>query len=77
MLLRQHIVVLMRPIAFAAAQLNVVLRDGSVSPIPAAPRGGPDPVAADGVAGAAQDAEWSVGATVDDGDDVVGGEVAA
>jgi hypothetical protein len=32
---RQHIVALMRPIAFAAAQLNVVLHDASVSPIPA------------------------------------------
>jgi hypothetical protein len=28
-------VVLMRPFAFAAAQLNVVLHDGAVSPIPA------------------------------------------
>jgi hypothetical protein len=32
---RQHIVAVMQPIAFAAAQLNVALRDGAVSPIPA------------------------------------------
>lgn len=76
-LLRQHIVAVMRPIAFATAQLNVALRDGSVSPIPAAPRGESDPVAAGGVAGAAQGAERSVGAPVDDGDDALGGEVAA
>lgn len=38
---RQHIVALMQPIAFAAAQLNVALRDGAVSPIPViSPRDG-------------------------------------
>jgi hypothetical protein len=30
----------MRPIAFAAAQLNIALRDSSLSPIPAVPSNG-------------------------------------
>jgi hypothetical protein len=40
-LLRQHVVALMRPIAFAAAQLNVALQDGAVSQIPAVPTARP------------------------------------
>jgi hypothetical protein len=39
-LLRQHVVAVMRPIAFAAAQFNVALRDSSVSPMPAVPSKG-------------------------------------
>jgi hypothetical protein len=76
-LVRQHIVALMRPIAFAAAQLNVALRDGAVSPIPAVPRRGSDAGAAGGVAAATQHAERAGGTALDDGDDVVGGQVAA
>jgi hypothetical protein len=60
----------MRPFAFAAAQLNVVLHDGA--PIPAIELGGS---AAAGVAAAAEDAERAGGAAVDDGNNVVGGEV--
>jgi hypothetical protein len=33
-LLRQHIVAVMRPIVFAAAQFNIALHDGSLTPIP-------------------------------------------
>lgn len=36
-LLRQQIVAVMRPIAFAAAQVNLALRDSSMSPMPAVP----------------------------------------
>lgn len=54
---RQHIVVLMRPIAFAAAQLNVALRDASVSPIPAIPAVELDASAARSVTASAQRAE--------------------
>lgn len=74
--MRQHIVVLMRPIAFAAAQLNVALHDGAMSPIPAIPSFELDANAARGVT-SAEHAEGPVGAAVDDGEDVVGGEVAA
>jgi hypothetical protein len=75
-LVRQHIVALMRPIAFAAAQFNVALRDGAVSVIPAVPRRGSD-AAAGGVAAATQHAKRAGGTALDDGDDVVGGQVAA
>jgi hypothetical protein len=74
-LLRQHIVGMMRPIAFAAAQLNVALHDGAVSPIPAI-----SSLDLDGALRAspsAGDAQKSGDAGVDHGDDVVGREVAA
>jgi hypothetical protein len=35
MLLRQHVVALMRPIAFAAAQFNLALHDAALMPLPA------------------------------------------
>jgi hypothetical protein len=75
-LLRQHIVALMRPIAFAAAQLNVVLHDGAVSPIPAIPSFELDSSATHRVAAPAEHAERAACASVNDGDDMVGGEVA-
>jgi hypothetical protein len=74
-LLRQHIVALMRPIAFAAAQLNVALRDGAVSPIPEVPRFDLGVGAAAGVATPAEHAERFTGAPADDWDDVVDREV--
>lgn len=76
-LVRQHIVALMQPIAFAAAQLNLALHDGSVSPIPALSSFDLDASTARRVAASAQRAEWTVGASVDDGDEMVGGEIAA
>ena len=74
---RQPIVALMQPIAFAAAQLNLALHDGSLSPIPVLSSFDLDASAARSVTRSAQRAEWAVGAAVDDGDDMVGGEIAA
>jgi hypothetical protein len=65
----------MRPIAFAAAQLNVALRDGAVSPIPEVPRFDLGVGAATGVAVSAEHAEPSTGAAADERDDVVDREV--
>ena len=75
--MRQHIVALMRPIAFAAAGLNVALHDGAVSPIPAISTSDLDASAARSVAAPAQRAERSGRAALDDRDDVIRGEVAA
>jgi hypothetical protein len=46
-LLRQQIVASMRPIAFAAAQVNLALRDSSVSPMPTVRASGAGRSAAD------------------------------
>jgi hypothetical protein len=67
----------MQPIAFAAAQLNLALHDGSVSPVPALSSFDLDASAARRVTRSAQSAERAVGASVDDGDEMVGGEIAA
>jgi len=65
----------MRPIAFAAAQLNVALRDGALSPIPEVPGFDLGVGAAAGVAAPAERRKQPIGAAVDDGDDVVDREV--
>lgn len=69
--------VLMRPIAFAAGQLNVALHDSAMSAIPAVSRSDLDASAARSVAASTQRPERADPAAVDDTNNVVGGEVAA